>query len=140
MADEDDEKAKEMAVRRQKETARNYIRAGDDLFVNGKLTEAWEQYVNAQEVLRKMEAKLPSDLRFKKAMLAESERRVFSVQELLPKEQKKDPMAAMRERRAKEAASASEGTQEDPEVLIAKARRALRETCDRIKRQVATAM
>ena len=130
------------AFRQQTVKLSSTLQQGDEAFINGKFPDAAEHYARGADFLRKMDARLPADVRWKEAMTVEIRRRNNNTLELLPKEAKKDVLEALRERRAKEAADlSSQGNSADsPRTIIKKNRRQLKDACDRIKRSIATSL
>lgn len=135
----DDDATREFEFRKQKETAKSLLNQGDAYFVSGRLIEASASFATTAEHLRTCDARLPTEVRWKKAATTEIKRRIEMVMALLPKEKQHDAMEAMALRRKKEAEASGGDGSEDPEQLIQNSRRKLRHNCDRIKRQLALA-
>jgi len=134
---EDEEATREFNFRRQKETAKSLLETGDAYFINGKLIQASASFAVTAEHIKTCDARIPTEIRWKRIALAEIKRRIDMVMGLLPKEKQHDAMEAMQLRRQKEAEASGADGSEDPEQIIQASRRKLRHTCERIRRQLA---
>ncbi len=101
----EEEALREFNFKRQRDNIKIGMSTGDAMFVNGKLVMALEAFVEADLSAKKLDARLPSEIRWKKAVITELKRKIETVDSLLPKEKQKDAMELLRERMMKEGPS-----------------------------------
>jgi len=134
----EDNLKREMATHRQKDSVKSLLGEAGGLFVAARFVESNAKVFEADDILRRIDARSAADVRWKNATINEVKRKLSNLRELLPKKEQKAAMDAISERRRAEAelAAALLSDDADPEYALRQSRKNLRDQCGRIKRQL----